>query len=309
MPSNAVRRLEYDREGILVNWDRLVYLRTVARLGSISRAAGELRISQPALSRAIARLERDLGVQLFARTGRSIVLSRYGAAFLRRAEPALEEIEAAQREIADLATADSASVSLGFLRTLGAALAPQLVRLFRTGHPGVHFTFAQNNGVALEELLLTGGISLALTVGPPADPKLRWEPVTTQRLVLIVPAEHRLARRKSVKLAELREEAFLTFKPGHAVRDFTDALCRDVGFAPNIAFEADESNSIRGFVSAGFGIALVPQTGTAEDANGIRVDDARAQREVGIAWLGERRLSSAEAAFRAFAVNAKPALG
>ena len=58
--------------------------------------------------------------------------------------------------------------------------------------------------------------------------------------------------------------------------------------------------------NAGFGIALVPQTGTIEDANGIRVDDVRAQREVGIAWLGERRLSSAESAFRAFAANAKP---
>jgi DNA-binding transcriptional LysR family regulator len=192
---------------------------------------------------------------------------------------------------------------------LGAALAPQLVRLFRAQHPGVHFTFAQNNGAALEQQLLAGIISLALTVGPPADPKLRWERVTTQRFVLIVPPEHRFARRRSVKLAELRDEAFLTFKPGHAVRDFTDALCRDVGFSPHIAFEADESNSIRGFVNAGFGIALVPQTGTAEDAVGIRVDDARAQREVGVAWLGERRLSSAESAFRAFAASAKPALG
>jgi DNA-binding transcriptional LysR family regulator len=293
----------------IVNWDRLIYFRTVARLGSISRAAGELRISQPALSRAIARLERDLGVSLFARTGRAIGLSPCGATFLRRVEPALDEIDSARREITALAGADAASVSLGFLRTLGAALAPQLVRLFRAEHPGVQFTFAQNNGAALEELLLAGGISLALTVGPPVDRKLSWERVTTQRFVLIVPPEHRLARRKSVKLTELRDEAFLTFKPGHAVRDFTDALCRDVGFTPNIAFEADESNSIRGFVNAGFGIALVPQTGTAEDANGIHVDHARAQREVGIAWLGERRLSSAESAFRAFAARAKPALG
>lgn len=292
-----------------MNWDRLVYFRTVARLGSISRAAEELRISQPALSRAIARLERDLGVSLFARTGRAIALSRYGTAFLRRAEPALDEIEAARREIADLASVDAASVSLGFLRTLGGALAPQLVRSFRAEHPDVRFTFAQSNGAALETLLLSGGISLALTVGPPSPEKLRWERVTTQRFMLIVPPEHRLAHRRSVKLTELRNEAFLTFKPGHAVRDFTDALCAGVGFVPSIAFEADESNSIRGFVSAGFGVALVPQTGTAEDVNGIRIADPQAQREVGIAWLGERQLSSAETAFREFAVRAHPTLG
>jgi DNA-binding transcriptional LysR family regulator len=292
-----------------VNWDRLVYFRTVARLGSISRAAEELGISQPALSRAIARLERDLEVSLFARTGRAVALSRYGTAFLRRVAPALDEIQTARREIVDLASADAASVSLGFLRTLGAALAPKLVRLFRAEHPDVHFTFAQNNGAALEALLLSGAISLALTVGPPDDVKLRWERVTTQRFVLIVPSDHRLAHRRSVKLAELRNEAFLTFKPGHAVRDFTDALCSGVGFTPNIAFEADESNSIRGFVNAGFGIALVPQTGTEEDAAGIHITDPQAQREVGIAYLAERQLSSAETAFREFAVRTRPALG
>jgi len=292
-----------------VNWDQLAYFRAVARTGNVSRAAEELGISQPALSRAIARLERDLGVALFTRTGRTIALSRYGHAFQRRVERALDEIDEARREVSELARADTSSVSLGFLRTLGAALVPQLVRSFRAGHPGVHFTFTQNNGAALETMLLAGTISLALTVGPPALPALSWERVTTQRFVLIVPPDHRFARRKVVKLADLRDETFLSFKPGHAVRDFTDELCRQVGFAPTIAFEADESNSIRGFVNAGFGVALVPQTGTAEDAPGIRISDPQAAREVGLAWLGNRPLTGAEWDFRAFAVLAQPLLG
>lgn len=292
-----------------MNWDRLVYFRAVAGLGSISRAAENLGITQPALSRAIARLERDLGVALFARTGRTIALTRYGRAFLRRAERALDEIDAGRREIVDLASADAAAVALGFLRTLGAAFVPQLVRSFGAEHPDVHFTFTQNNGAALEALLLAGDVSLALTVGPPAAAALRWERVTTQRFVLIVPPEHRLARRAAVKLVDLRNETFLSFKPGHAVRDFTDELCRSVGFAPAIAFEADESNSIRGFVNAGFGVALVPQTGTADDAPSVRISDPQAEREVGIAWLDARPLTAAESSFRAFVVRAQPALG
>jgi DNA-binding transcriptional LysR family regulator len=96
-----------------VNWDRLVYFRAVARLQHISRAAGELGITQPALSRAIARLERDVGVELFDRRGRTIVLTRCGAAFLRRVERALDEIELGRREAGDLAVADARMVSLG----------------------------------------------------------------------------------------------------------------------------------------------------------------------------------------------------
>ena len=103
-----------------------------------------------------------------------------------------------------------------FLRTLGAALVPQLVRTFAREHPNVRFAFAQNNGAALEAMLLAGDVALTLVVGPPAHPALHWERVTTQRLVLIVPPDHRLAQRTSVKLAELRDETFLSFKPGHA---------------------------------------------------------------------------------------------
>jgi DNA-binding transcriptional LysR family regulator len=291
-----------------VNWDRLVYFRAVARLQHISRAAGELGITQPALSRAIARLERDVGVELFDRRGRTIVLTRCGAALLRRVERALDEIELGRREAGDLAVADARMVSLGFLRTLGAALVPQLVRAFRAEHPDVRFAFAQNNTTALEALLLAGDVALTLTVGPPQNGALRWERVATQRLVLIVPPDHRFAKRTTVKLADLRDETFLSFKPGHGIREFTDRLCRGAGFVPAIAFEADESNSIRGFVNAGFGIALVPQTGTPDDIPSIRIADANAQREVGIAWNGDARLSAAERAFHRFVVRAQPVL-
>jgi DNA-binding transcriptional LysR family regulator len=158
----------------MVNWDRLVYFRVVARLQHISRAATELGITQPALSRAIARLERDVGVKLFVRRGRTIALTRYGSAFLRHAERALDAIDTGVREIGDLAGADAALVSLGFLRTLGAAMVPELVRAFRAEHPDVRFAFTQNNGVALEALLVAGEVAMTLTVGPPKQAALRW---------------------------------------------------------------------------------------------------------------------------------------
>jgi DNA-binding transcriptional LysR family regulator len=185
---------------------------------------------------------------------------------------------------------------------------PRLVRTFAAERAGVRFTFAQSNSARLETMLLNGDVSLTLAVGPLDHPLLRWQRVTTQRLVLIVPPRHRYAKRTSVRIADLRDETFLSFKPGHAVREFTDRLCRDVGFVPAIAFEADESNSIRGFVNAGFGIALVPQTGTRDDAPSVRIADAAAKREIGVAWHAERVLSEAERAFITFAIRAQPAL-
>ena len=283
-----------------MNVDQLEYFRHVARLGHVSRAAEELAITQPALSRAIARLERDVGAALFARTGRTIVLTRYGRAFLAHVERALDEIDAGRRELGDLTGADDTAVALGFLRTLGARFVPQTVRLFRTEHPDVRFTFSQNNSATLLAQATRGEVALCLIAGPLATEGLRWQRIGAQRFLVIVPPQHRLARRRSVRLADLRAETFIAYKRGQAIRDFSDALCRAAGFVPAVAFEADESASVRAFVLAGFGIAIVPELSGSDELPNLRILDANAAREIGVTWRGDRYLSKAERAFRRF---------
>jgi DNA-binding transcriptional LysR family regulator len=280
--------------------DQLRYFRTVIRIGSISRAADELGLTQPALSRALARLEREVGAALLLRQSRPLALTRQGKVFLVRVERALDELDAAQSEIADQLGNAPGMISIGFLRSLGASFVPTVVRDFLRTHPDTRFTFMQNNSALLEAQLLAGEIALCITARMPHNPAIAWSQIGTQPLGLIVPADHRLARRRSVRLNDVRGETFISFKPGHAVRDFTDDLCRRAGFEPTSAFEAEESSSIRGFVAAGFGIALVPLTGGHEDHPRVAVLDSGAKRPIGVMWLGDRYLSTAEVRFRTY---------
>jgi DNA-binding transcriptional LysR family regulator len=286
-----------------VEWEQLEYFRVVGRLQHVTRAAEQLGITQPALSRAIIRLERELDTPLFHHVGRSIRLTRSGEAFLERVERALREIDEGRRALADLNGELRGTIALGFLRTLGAEYVPKLVRLFRRDHPEMRFIFTQNNSSVLEQQLFAGDLDCALLPGPPKDPRIGWAHVFDQRLVVIVPRDHRLAKRRTIRLTEVAEEPFISFKPGHAIRELATELCAAAGFTPAIAFEGDESSSIRGFVAQGFGVAIVPETRASSGVVALGISAPPARRGMGIAWVKGRYQSGAERAFRRFVVE------
>lgn len=286
-----------------MDWRQLDYFRVAGRLAHMTRAARELGMSQPALSRAIGRLERELGVPLFLHVGRSVRLTRYGEAFLERVERALNELDEAKRELADMAGAESGTVALGFLRTLADEYVPQLVRSFRSEHPAVRFTFSQDNGTVLERELEAGEIDLCFMPMPLDDARFVSRKVTDQELVLIVPAEHRLAGRRSIRLPEAGEEAFISFKPGHAMRRVTDDLCALAGFTPKITFEGEESSAVRGFVGAGLGVAIVPASAFAANIAALRISEPTASRSIGMVWVRDRYVSEAVAEFQRFVLR------
>lgn len=285
-----------------VDWQQLEYFRVAGRLRHVTRAAEQLGITQPALSRALGRLERELGVPLFRRTGRSTELTRYGEAFLGRVERALRELDEGRRELADLAGRERGMILLGFPRTLGAGYAPDLVRRFRAGSPGVRFTLVQNIASELERRLAAGEIDLLLS-WPPRRPEIAWHEVGEQELLLAVPSGHRLAERRTIRLAEAADEDFVAFEPGNSIRRLSDELCLAAGFTPRIAFEASDSGSVRGFVAAGFGVALVPAIGFETGVRLLHVGAPAARRAIGIAWMQDRYLSGAERAFRDFVLE------
>jgi DNA-binding transcriptional LysR family regulator len=281
----------------IMDWEQLAYFRTAGRLQHITQAAERLGITQPTLSRSLARLERELGVPLFAHAGRAVVLTPYGIAFLERVERALGEIDEGRREIADLAGSARGRIRLGFLRSLGSEYVPDVVRRFRDKHADVEFDLVQNNGATLEAQLRSGELDCALLAGPLADKRFAWKHVLDQELVVVVPRGHRLAARRAITLATIRDEPLLSFKPGHAIRAVTDQLCADAGFAPNVVFAGDESSVIRGFVKAGFGIALVPQSTVRDGLVTVHVRAPKPIRRIGVAWLRDRYRTGAERAF------------
>jgi DNA-binding transcriptional LysR family regulator len=289
-----------------LSWTQLEYFSVIARLQHMSRAADQLGVSQPALSRALSKLEADLAVPLFDRVGRSIRLTRHGELFQRRVARALQEIEDGRAELADMVGPERRTVALGFLRTLGITFVPQLVRSFSAANRNVLFSFIQSNSTALEDQLLSGELDLILNARPWNKPDFEWRLVANQELVLIVSPSHPLARRRTVALAELANEPFVSFKEGR-FRQLTEELCHAAGFSPAIRFESDDSSSVPGFVAAGFGVAIVsPDAASSGSVVSLRITHPLARRSIGVAWAKDRYLATSTRLFRDFALSEGP---
>ncbi|MDF2257852.1 LysR family transcriptional regulator [Streptomyces ferralitis] len=280
---------------------RLAQFAAVARHEHVTRAAQELGVPQSSLSRAMVRLEDDLGVTLFARHGRTVSLTPAGRVFLGSVERALDGVERAAETVRADADPATGRVAFGFLHTLGPETVPGLLREFRADHPGVRFQLVQNYGEAMLEKLRAGELDLCLTAPLPDAPDLVVRRLDEQRLRLVVPEGHRLAARRRVRLAETADEWFVTLEPGYGLRRITDRLCAEAGFTPKVAFEGEEAETLRGLVAAGLGVALlppppVPRPGVAE----LTVSGPRAVREIGVAWLDGHPDTAPVAAFKRF---------
>ncbi|MFE7167452.1 LysR substrate-binding domain-containing protein [Streptomyces sp. NPDC057616] len=288
---------------------RLAHFAGVARTEHVTRAAQELQVPQSTLSRAMVRLEQDLGVDLFARRGRTVSLTPAGRTFLASVERALAEIERAADEVRADADATTGKVAFGFLHTMGAETVPGLLQAFRVDHPRVRFSLVQNYGEAMLEKLRAGELDLCLTSPVPEAPGLVARRLDEQKLRLVVPADHPLAARRRIRLAEASDETFVTLEPGYGLRRITDHLCLEAGFRPRIAFEGEETETLRGLVAAGLGVALlppptVPRPGVVE----LAITGQRAVREIGVAWLEGRTDTPPVAAFKRFLLSRRGGL-
>ena len=244
---------------------------TLAREGNFTRAARRLRIAQPALSQQIRSLERELGVLLVARTNRTSGLTEAGARLVARAEGILLSVQDATQEMRTHAGVEGGSVRIGCaLQTLVEGGLPKLLASFRRRHPRTRIVLREVHTRQVLELLGRGEVDLGLlhlgrvgttVVGMRAAgqtislARLRTEPV-----VLVVGPAHRLAGRASIELEELREETFVSFRAGATVRKMLLLATRRAGFAPRIGFSTPNMGTVRAFVSAGLGIALMPRS-------------------------------------------------
>jgi DNA-binding transcriptional LysR family regulator len=280
---------------------RLAWFAAVARREHLTRAARDLAVPQSTLSRAMARLEADLGVALLARHGRAISLTPAGRSFARFAERALGEVERAAEAVRTDADPAAGKVAFGFLHTMGPETVPELLRAFRADHPRVRFALVQSYGEDMIERMRAGELDLCLTSPVPEAPDLVTRRLDEQRLFLVVPADHRLAGRRRVRLAEAAEEPFVTLEPGYGLRRLTDVLCERAGFRPRVAFEGEEPETLRGLVAAGLGVALLPPPPMPRPGvRDLAVTAPRAVREIGVAWMADRPDTRPVADFKRF---------
>jgi len=267
---------------------------------TVTEAADLANRTQPAMSRALGRLERQIGSELFQRVGRGVVLTPAGHELVPYARSIVEAYDRGVRAVRDMTAPDGGFVPVAFLHTLGTWLVPELIQQFREERPDVRFDLRQHGDAGLVEDLLSGVVDLAITGDRPTHPQIESIRLLEEPLRLVVPPDHHLAGRRSVRLRDAAEETFIALKPGFSLRDVTTALCAEAGFEPTFGFEGEEVDTLRGLVAAGLGVALLPapHSGGAPLAPHLRISDVKAVREIGLAWMKDRRLPPASEHFR-----------
>jgi DNA-binding transcriptional LysR family regulator len=287
-----------------MEWHQLEYFKTIAQLQHFTQAAEQLSISQPALSRSIAKLEEELDCPLFDRRGKGVVLNRYGQLFLRHVERALQEITAGRQVIQDLLHPDHGSISLSFLHSLGSNLVPGLISKFRSINPNIQFKLYQNASSFLLDQLDAGEIDLCLCAPIEKMDRIDWLPLFTEELFVVVPDGHRLSSRSSIHLNEIANEPIITFKQNYVLRILADQFFKEAGINPFITFEGEEITTVTGLVEAKLGVSLIPRiSGLDKDTiHFLRVSKPKCQRSIGLAWTKEKYLSPAAQKFKDFVI-------
>lgn len=279
-----MREEHYDRDmRSSVHW-----LVVLADEENVTAAADLLGIAQPTLSRMLSRLESDLGTSLFDRHGRRIALNEQGRRYVdhvRRADLELALAEAGVR------AAEPRTVRLGFLHSFGTWMVPDLITRTRSHDPSIRFELLQGAADAISGKVADGGLDLGIVAPRPSDERLAWRLVHRQRLQIGVPRSHPLAGATSVRMADLRDETFVSLEHGYGTRRLLDAACAAAGFEPTIAFECQELGTVAGLVGAGIGIALLPTEDAPRYPSDVAIVPLRGSntvRDIGVVWARGR---------------------
>ncbi|QHK19024.1 LysR family transcriptional regulator [Pseudarthrobacter psychrotolerans] len=224
-----------------------------------ARAAEKLHVAQPALSKIIRTLERELGTELFERTTRKVRLTPSGEALLEPAKAISVHINGVKRIARAAQQGEIGSVTVGFAGTTGYSTLSILAREVSRKQPGISLELLPQNysGEALS-MLRDGTIDLAV-VSSPAPAGISTLLVRNETLMLAIPSDHRLARQDRISVQDLRDQRFIAYPASHGsrVRDAMLSICAAAGFVPHIAQEAPDPYSLLALVGADVGVAIV----------------------------------------------------
>jgi len=289
--------------------DALRWFQQVADGVTVTEVADVYLVSQPGVSRALARLEDEVGTPLLHKTGRVLRPTHAGTVFKRHVDALLHGLDDGLAAVNELVDPETGTVTVAFQLSLGTWLVPGMISGFRRQHPRVQFRLEQSEDALGSSLLAGGRIDLEFTARRPRNPAVHWERLFAEPLLLAVPPGHALAERSEISLAEVSGDDFVMLRPSWELRQLSDDLCAAAGFTPRVAFEGDDLPVVRGFVAAGLGVAIIPamDVGASPGRTGgerlLPLTDAGAYRDVGLAWSDSRRLLPSAELFRQYVVS------
>jgi DNA-binding transcriptional LysR family regulator len=239
----------------------LRYFVAVAEERHFGRAAERLHIAQPPLSQQIRRMEVELGAPLFHRTTRRVELAPAGEVLLERARDIIAAVDAAVDDARRAARGELGRLSIGFTGSATYALLPAVATAVRRELPGVELTLSgEMLTPAQVDGLLDGTIDLAILRPPVQRRELEMQVVRRERVIAVLPADHRLAALEAVPVEDLADEPFVTYPSQFrsVLHDVVERMCEAHGFLPRVALEVRETATLVSFVAAGIGVSIVP---------------------------------------------------
>ncbi len=299
--------------------DALRWFKLVADGATVTEVSDLEPVTQSGVSRALARLEAEVGTPLLQRSGRTLRPTPAGEVFRHYVDGMMQQLADGLAAVAQFISPDTGTVAVAFQQSLGSWLVPDFVRSFRADHPGVRFSLTQVHD-ELHGLPLNAG-STDLEVGTrrfrvgredtrPGDLAVWTRQIGVEPLRLALSQDHPLHDRREIGLADVAAEPFIALRPVSALRALGDDLCLRAGFRPRVVFEGGDLSIVRGLVAAGLGIAIVPapRAGTMEAGPGPvlypKITDEGAQRAIYLTWPADRPLLPAADLFRKHVIRA-----
>jgi DNA-binding transcriptional LysR family regulator len=254
---------------------RMRVLREVIARGSFSAAADSLHLSQSAVSQQVAALEKEVGMQLLERTSDGPKLTSAGETLMGHADAVICRLEEAERELSEIAGLEGGRVRVISFPSASATVLTRAVGLFHQRFPSIDLELGEGEPEESIPLLRAGDFDIALGFDFSQHPHdvgrdLERELLLEESMWIALPPGHPLAASKAVKLTDLADEDWLCGRSG-SCREHVVRLCRDAGFEPEISFDSDDYQVLKGLVSAGLGVTLLPELALGDKAPGIEL--------------------------------------
>lgn len=287
---------------------QIQYFIEVAKREHMTEAADALHVAQSAVSRQIVNLESELGVELFIREGRNIRVTPIGKIFLKHMEQALAVIDNAKREMEEFLDPKKGTIRIGFPSSLAAYTLPTVISAFREEYPDAKFKLNQGSYHDLVDLVVKGDIDMAL-LGPlpKHENRVIGDILFMEDIVALLSTNHPLANKSTITLSQLQNDSFVLFPKGFILREIVVNACKQQGFEPIVSFEGDDIDAIKGLVSAGLGVTLIPEITLIDSLPRstvkVRIKDPQVTRNVGVIIPRDRTLLPTEQLFYHFLKN------
>jgi LysR family hydrogen peroxide-inducible transcriptional activator len=287
-------------EGSYVEIDQLRYFVQVAERGSFTRAAEDLMISQPALSRSIQRLEDELGQPVFERKTRSISLTDAGTLLQARAQQVLSILEDTKAEITD--DGQSGRVRVGAIPTIAPYFLPEILRQFTAAFPKAALIVQENTTDQLLKSCKQGEIDLAIVALPVPARYLEVEELFQEELLLVLPPDHPLAEKSRIRLSDVEPYPFVLLDEAHCLSDNIVSFCRRQSFQPVAVERTSQLAMVQELVSLSHGVSLIPAMARRLDQSDRRMYRSLSRptpkRTIAVTWNPYRYQSRLLKAFR-----------